>query len=105
MQLLGGGPGGPQKRRKGGTESYLERLLGRPLDEEPEQEEIEAIEQAAEVAAKAPEPPKQEEAAESLREYGIALKDAYVQIYLELEQKKRQQIEEKEIMAVIAACF
>lgn len=105
VQLLGGGPGGPQKRRKGGTESYLERLLGRPLDEEPEQEEIEAIEQAAEVAAKAPEPPRQEEAAESLREYGIALKDAYVQIYLELEQKKRQQIEEKEIMAVIAACF
>lgn len=105
VQLLGGGPGGPRKRRKGGTESYLERLLGRPLDEEPEQEEIEAIEQAAEVAAKAPEPPKQEEAAESLREYGIALKDAYVQIYLELEQKKRQQIEEQEMMAVIAACF
>lgn len=105
LVLLGGGPGGPTKRRRGGTESYLERLLGRPLDEEPEQEEIEVIEQAAEVAAKAPEPPKQEEAAESLRAYGLALKDAYVQIYLELEQKKRQQMEELEMMAVIAVCL
>jgi hypothetical protein len=105
VQLLGGGPGGPVKRRKGGTESYLERLLGRPLDEEPEQEEIEVIEQAAEVAAKAPQPPERDEVAESLRAYGLALKDAYVEIYLELEHKKRQAMEEQEIMAVIAICF
>jgi hypothetical protein len=105
VQLLGGGPGGPRKRSKGGTESYLERLLGRPLDEEPEQEEIEVIEQAAEVAAKAPQPPERDEAADSLRAYGLALKDAYVEIYLELEHKKRQAMEEQEIMAVIAICF
>ena len=105
VQLLGGGPGGPRKRSKGGTESYLERLLGRPLDEEPEPEEIEVIEQAAEVAAKAPQPPERDEAAESLRAYGLALKDAYVEIYLELEHKKRQAMEEQEIMAVIAICF
>lgn len=105
VQLLGGGPGGPRKRRKGGTESYLERLLGRPLDEEPEPEEIEVVEQAAEVAAKAPQPPERDEAAESLRAYGLALKDAYVEIYLELEQKKRQAMEEEELMAVIAICL
>jgi hypothetical protein len=104
VQLLGGGPGGPRKRRKGGTESYLERLLGRPLeDEEPEQ--IEVIEQAAEIAAVAPQPPSKEDAAESLRAYGIALKDAYVQVYLELEQKKRQDREDEEIAAVIAAAL
>lgn len=103
--MLGGGPGGPRKRRKGRTESYLERLLGRPLDEEPEPEEIEVIEQAAEVAAKAPQPPERDEAAESLRAYGLALKDAYVEIYLELEQKKRQAMEEEELMAVIAICL
>jgi hypothetical protein len=103
VQLLGGGPGGPRKRR-GGTESYLERLLGRPLDE-IEPEEIEVIEQAAEEAAKAPQPPKREEAEESLREYGLALKEAYVQIFIELEQKKRQAMEEEEMMAVIAVCL
>ena len=101
--MLGGGPGGPRKRR-GGTESYLERLLGRPLDE-IEPEEIEVIEQAAEEAAKAPQPPKREEAEESLREYGLALKEAYVQIFIELEQKKRQAMEEEEMMAVIAVCL
>jgi hypothetical protein len=103
VQLLGGGPGGPRKRR-GGTESYLERLLGRPLYE-IEPEEIEVIEQAAEEAAKAPQPPKREEAEESLREYGLALKEAYVQIFIELEQKKRQAMEEEEMMAVIAVCL
>ena len=103
VQLLGGGPGGPRKRRDG-TESYLERLLGRPLDE-IEPEEIEVIEQAAEEAAKAPQPPKREEAEESLREYGLALKEAYVQIFIELEQKKRQAMEEEEMMAVIAVCL
>lgn len=103
VQLLGGGPGGPRKRR-GGTETYLERLLGRPLDE-IEPEEIEVIEQAAEEAAKAPQPPKREEAEESLREYGLALKEAYVQIFIELEQKKRQAMEEEEMMAVIAVCL
>ena len=102
--LLGGGPGLPRKRRKDGTESYLERLLGRPLeDEEPEQ--IEVIEQAAEIAAVAPQSPSKEDAAESLRAYGIALKDAYVQVYLELELKKRQEREDEEIAAVIAAAL
>ena len=105
VELLGGGPGGPRKRSKGGTESYLERLLGRPLEDELEPEEIEVLEQAAQVAAVAPQPPSRDEAAQALQAYGIAFKDAYVQIFQEMERQKRQQLEDDEIVAIIAAAL
>ena len=107
LVLLGGGPGLPRKRRRDGTESYIERLLGRPLDEvEPEEaQEIEVIEQAAQEAAVAPREPSKADAAESLRKYGVALRDAYVEIFIELERQARQEREDDEIAAIVAAAL
>ena len=107
VELLGGGPGGPRKARKEyAKDSYMARLLGRPLDEwpedfEPAPEVIEAIEEAV----KAPHPVDTFAAEAEMKRLGLAYREAfaaaYAEIYLQL-LAKQQAADDEEIMKAIA---
>lgn len=94
-------PGPYGKKRRGGTESYLERLLGRPLDEVEEEIEPEAVEVIERAVESAPVKVTKTAAKRSLKEYGLAYKEAYVEIYLELAERQRR--EDEEVAAAIVA--
>lgn len=107
IELLGGGPGKPRKERKEyAKDSYMARLLGRPLDAwpedfEPAPEVIEAIEEAV----KAPQPVDAFAAEAEMRRLGLAYQEAYAKAYAEIYLQllaKRQAADDEEIMKAIA---
>jgi len=98
VEPIWAGPYG--KKRRGGTESYLERLLGRPLDEDEEEIEPETVEVIEKAVESAPARVTKTAAKQSLKAYGLALKEAYVEIYLELARQRR---EDEEVASAIAA--
>lgn len=95
----GGGGGGKKKRKKGERGPIYYRHV--------EPEDFERFEQVAREIASEPQQPKaqaQARAVSVLKQYGI-YREAYAKALLELEQIIRQEREDEEIAAVIAACL
>lgn len=111
IELLGGGPGGPKKKKKRvvrtelDKDSYLYRLLSPEVRDKLEPEAAEVIEaKAVEVVEQKSKPsPKAVRAA--IEDEGLAYRQAYKEIYLELigEIRKAQADEEEEEEAIAMA--
>jgi hypothetical protein len=106
VELLGGGPGGPKRKGRPEKGSYWERLLSPPLQHrlkaiKPEAAEvIEAVAQAAVIDPAA----QQAEMRRALEQAGIAYREAYVEIYIELlaEMRRQQDDEDEELLLLMA---
>lgn len=96
--LLGGGPGRLDKS------SYWYRLLSPPLQDKLEVLEPEIIEVIEEqVIAAAEKPDNRAEMQQIMQNMGIAYKEAYQEIYLELLAEMHQVQEDEQIAAIVAA--
>lgn len=116
VELLGGGPGKPRKRRELEKDSYLYRLLSPPVAEievpaEVKPEAVEAIAKVAEKVVAKQAKPRPSDVAASLKKLGIdykgAYRDAYQEVYTELLKQHRafeqQQDEDEQIVRALAA--
>lgn len=108
VELLGGGPGSPKKRKTIEKGSYLERLLSPPiLDRINEIDQDAALvieEQAAEVVKLSPIVDNSEaQMRKAIESAGIAYKQAYQEIYLELVAEMRQAQDDEAIATVLAS--
>ena len=103
VELLGGGPGGPKKKRDTSKGTYWHALLSPPIQRELEQIEPEAAEVLKEQAEQVAEQRAAPDLRESLMNLGYAYKQAYQEIFAELVAAMRQQREEEQIAAAIAA--
>lgn len=109
VELLGGGPGKPRRYvvEKG---SALERMLQPPrryqIPDEPEPEAVEFMQEQAQEVAQAPEKKSDEIEAQRLRrrmeQEGIAWREAYQEVYLQLLEESRRQEDEAVARVLVA---
>lgn len=111
VQLLGGGPGLPRKKKRVvrtdlDKDSYLYRLLSPELRQEVPPEVAEVIEEQAAQAVEQPKKPAQakKDLRSALKDEGIAYREAYREaLTLAIQEMQRQDDEEEEAIAVALA--
>ncbi len=111
VQLLGGGPGLPRKKKRVvrtdlDKDSYLYRLLSPELRHEVPPEVVEVIEEQAAQAVEQPKKPAQakKDLRSALKDEGIAYREAYREaLTLAIQEMQRQDDEEEEAIAVALA--
>lgn len=108
--LLGGGPGGPKKKKRVvrtelDKDSYLYRLLSPEVREKIEPEAAEVIEAKAVEVVEQKAKPSPKAVRVALADEGVAYRQAYKEIYLELigEIRKAQADEEEEEESIAMA--